>query len=408
MRRLRVDKKQILCVILGISFCIAGKYVDNRDGALKDGYLLARNSYGQGDATQDLEVEGVLDENLPVVLTIQERQYREEEIAALFPQICESLAVKILGENESFAQVRRDLNLVTSLPEYGVTIRWESEDSSLIEPSGKVHGERCPGEGTGCGLTAILKAGDYKDIYELNIKVFPPILTPEEELKKAFEELLLSMDEEQKTQEYLTLPEQYEGKLLKYHVRESSDSWLLLALGILAAALLPLRERQKETEEKKKRERQMLLDYSEIVSKLTVFIGAGLPVRKAWERIVLDYEEKETDAGGPRYAYEEMKNVYYKMGRGLPEMRAYAEFGGRCGLLPYRKLAGLLEQNVKNGAEHLRPILESEMESAFEQRKTLARRMGEEAGTKLLLPLFLMLGIVMVMISVPAFLSFGG
>ena len=44
--------------------------------------------------------------------------------------------------------------------------------------------------------------------------------------------------------------------------------------------------------------------------------------------------------------------------------------------------------------------------TAFEQRKNLAKKLGEEAGTKLLLPLFLMLGVVMVMMVVPAFLAF--
>ncbi len=46
------------------------------------------------------------------------------------------------------------------------------------------------------------------------------------------------------------------------------------------------------------------------------------------------------------------------------------------------------------------------MISAFEQRKNMAKRLGEEAGTKLLFPLFLMLGVVMAMIVLPAFLSF--
>ena len=45
------------------------------------------------------------------------------------------------------------------------------------------------------------------------------------------------------------------------------------------------------------------------------------------------------------------------------------------------------------------------MNHAWEQRKTMARRLGEEAGTKLLVPLFLMLGIVMVIIMVPAMMS---
>ena len=150
----------------------------------------------------------------------------------------------------------------------------------------------------------------------------------------------------------------------------------------------------------------MMMDYSEILSRLVVFLGAGLPVRKAWAKIVKDYRRTEEKAG-KRAAYEEMAAAYYLMQRGVPEIQAYSEFGNRCRVLPYRKLAGILEQNVKNGSKSLTPVLEAEMEAAFEQRKNLARRLGEEASTKLLLPLFMMLLIVMVMITVPAFLAFG-
>lgn len=62
---------------------------------------------------------------------------------------------------------------------------------------------------------------------------------------------------------------------------------------------------------------------------------------------------------------------------------------------------------MKNGSGNLRQKLEEEMENAFEERKAAARKIGEEAGTKLLIPLFMMLLIVMVMVSVPAFLAFG-
>ena len=77
------------------------------------------------------------------------------------------------------------------------------------------------------------------------------------------------------------------------------------------------------------------------------------------------------------------------------------------GLQQYMKLGSLLEQNRKNGSKNLRDTLKVEMAEAFEQRKHQARRLGEEAGTKLLLPLFMMLSIVMVMIAVPALMEFG-
>ena len=70
------------------------------------------------------------------------------------------------------------------------------------------------------------------------------------------------------------------------------------------------------------------------------------------------------------------------------------------------KLASLLEQNRRTGIANLRTLLKAEMNAAWEERKNMARRQGEEAGTKLLGPLFLMLIIVMVVIIVPALMSF--
>ena len=51
----------------------------------------------------------------------------------------------------------------------------------------------------------------------------------------------------------------------------------------------------------------------------------------------------------------------------------------------------------------LRSKLYEESQSVFEERKKLARRKGEELGTKLLLPMMLLLGVVMVIIMAPAF-----
>ena len=46
-----------------------------------------------------------------------------------------------------------------------------------------------------------------------------------------------------------------------------------------------------------------------------------------------------------------------------------------------------------------------EMEEAFSVRKHMAKRLGEEAGTKLLLPLILQLFVIMLMILYPAMQS---
>ena len=90
---------------------------------------------------------------------------------------------------------------------------------------------------------------------------------------------------------------------------------------------------------------------------------------------------------------------------GIPEGQAIEEFGKRCQLQSYLKLSSLLEQNRRTGTKNLTKLLEQEMNGAWEQQKSMARRLGEEAGTKLLLPLMLMLVVVMVIIMVPAMMT---
>lgn len=403
---MKLDKRQVICVSLGIILALAVTFVEKQDTVLTKGNGLERNTYGQGETQQEILVEGLLAKKVPLAVRIGERRYTKEEAADAIHMAAEELSAQIAGGNESLEQVQSRLELVTWLDKYGISVRWQPDDTELISASGEVFNSGCPESGRETFLTATLKAGEYAEDYIYRVNVLPPGRTQEEKELAAFENFLMEKEEEQKYSEVFILPEEFEGKTLTYSADRGRSSLMFPLLGILAAILLPLKDRQREREAKKKRECQMMMDYSEILSRLVVFLGAGLPVRKAWAKIVEDYRRTEEKAG-KRAAYEEMAAAYYLMQRGVPEIRAYSEFGNRCRVLPYRKLAGILEQNVKNGSKSLTPVLEAEMEAAFEQRKNLARRLGEEASTKLLLPLFMMLLIVMVMITVPAFLAFG-
>ena len=145
-------------------------------------------------------------------------------------------------------------------------------------------------------------------------------------------------------------------------------------------------------------------DYPEIVSKLIVFIGAGLSIRQALESIVHDYESEPLKE--KRYAYEKLVIAADKLNNGTHESIVYKEFGRACALRQYMKLASLLEQNRRSGLSNLQSLLSLESQSAWEERINLARREGEELSTKLLIPLFIMLVVVMMMIIVPALLTF--
>ena len=57
---------------------------------------------------------------------------------------------------------------------------------------------------------------------------------------------------------------------------------------------------------------------------------------------------------------------------------------------------------------NLLDAMNQEMLSAWEEQRRRSRQQGEKIGTKLLIPMMGMLGIVFVIVMVPALLSFGG
>ena len=132
-----------------------------------------------------------------------------------------------------------------------------------------------------------------------------------------------------------------------------------------------------------------------------------MTVFAAWRRITANYEEKCRQMSGAEHPlYEEMKLTCREVDSGVSEMRAIERFGERVGLHRYRKFCSLITQNLQKGTRGLGQLLECEAADAFEERKNLAKKYGEEAGTKLLLPMLLMFGIVVVIIMVPAMMSF--
>ena len=167
----------------------------------------------------------------------------------------------------------------------------------------------------------------------------------------------------------------------------------------------------------KERKEQLELDYSQLLWKLTMLLSAGLTIRGSFTRIAAQYQAQfERSAqdkanigskahGKTHYVYEEMILTLREMRSGVPEASAYENFGRRCALPSYIKLGSLLSQNLKKGSKGLTALLEHEAVLSLEQHKMAVRKMGEKAVIRMLLPMILMFGVVLVVLMVPAFLS---
>lgn len=391
--------------ILALCLFVSGEM----ESIVSEGRYIYRNTYGTGSIEAKLQAQiknSGKERTQEFAITVEEQRYEEALVRELAKEVKELLPEMILGDNTSGEEIRSNLELTEEAKGYPFHISWESSNYSLLYSDGSVINEEVQEQGEVVDLTAILTYGDYKEEYIFPVRILPPIYTEEELFKKKLYDLLINSEAKDRHKELVQLPEQMENATLSWEEkREDSSGYIFMLMGI-GAVLIYLFQEKDLKERVEHRNRQMLLDYPQLVSKLTLYMGAGMTIRNAFRKIALDYRKERQDGGKYHYVYEEMLLICYELDSGISEAAAYEQFGKRCRLPQYTKFASLLVQNLKKGSNSLAEALRQESKNAFEERRNMARKLGEEAGTKLLLPMMLMLGIVMVLIIIPAYFSF--
>lgn len=231
-------------------------------------------------------------------------------------------------------------------------------------------------------------------------------LTPKEQAQKDLAEAVAKYNEEKNDPDYYYLPDSWEGKHLVWESPADTSGMLLTGIFLMASLVLLVMKGREEQVKLQKRYEELLMDYPGLIMKFTLLVQAGMTVRKAFQKISLDYGRKRKRI--QRAAYEEIRIVCYEMESGVSEAEAYRRFGERCGQAKYKVFATLLIQNLQKGSRQMAEMLERESTEAWEERKRKARVLGEAAATKLLVPMMMMLIVVMAIVMIPAFLSFYG
>ena len=400
LKQIFSDKlKYWLIVITGfILFIVCSTFLNNS----KLSNYIQRPYVDEDDTEVKIEVEGLLEGSQKIEIPVSKRVYSNEEVKEAMKKGMDEILKILPGENTSLQDITTDLNPVSELSDLGLNVKWDFGDGDIIDVQGKVDNENL-GESVDIDIGVTLSYESYEESYVIPARVMPKPMSADESLIKRFKDYISVADKKSAGESGFYLPESFEGKKLVYHLEDGINFHLIWIMGIIVAILLYLREKNNDRQKLEKKKRELLKDYPDIVSKLIVFIGAGLSVRQSWEGIVKDYESENKEK---RYAYEEMAKSLARLKTGTQENVVYKEFGRSCLLRQYMKLASLLEQNRKSGISTLSTLLGMESQSAWEERLNLAKREGEELNTKLLLPLFIMLLIVMMMIIVPALLIF--
>lgn len=370
---------------------------------------IERNEYDAGVKEEELELEIEGEKVQTVILEISPKVYTDEEIEKLFSEVSALLENIMLDKNESLDFVTESLNLPTSIDTYPFSISWKFSRYDIVEINGNIRQDKLveiDPERLGVPVTVTASLS-----YEMKEFVWSRdlIIYPQEEKELTISEKVLEsvsqINSESKEEAYITLPSTINGKKIVWKKEQDSDTALLLILGVVLSVLFICLERQKMVENAKKKKEQMMFDYSEIVSQFIILMGAGMTAKNVWQKMVEDYRNQKRYSGRIRWAYEEMELTLKEMQNGVPELECYENFAKRCDLVPYIKLGALLAQNLKKGTKGLWVQMEMEAHQAMNDRKNQIKRLSEEAGTKLLVPMLLMLVVVLMIVIVPAFLS---
>lgn len=374
----------------------------------EEGAYVERGSYKEADKEVTV-VAGLEEEQSRMKLTVESAKYTREEFYLICQEIEEALPFSIKGENEDLEHINTDLNLIEKYEDYPLTITWNCNDYTYIHTDGTLNMEalgNLQDSALAC-LTAVISYDIYEESISFPVRFIKPTESEEDSVWERLQCFLEEEQSETRTEKKFLLPKEFEGKALSFREQKDRASILVFFLTIIAGILLFFAGNQDLHKKTEKRREQLLGEYPEFVSKLMLYMGAGMTSKAAFGQLCSDYGR--TAKRFPKkehYLYEELKYMMHSMENGVFEVDAYEEFGRRCRVSQYRKLMAILTQNAKKGTSDLLRQLEDEAKETFVQKKNEARRLGEKAGTKLLLPMILMLGIVMVIVIVPAFLSY--
>lgn len=181
-------------------------------------------------------------------------------------------------------------------------------------------------------------------------------------------------------------------------VQGSTDGVGLTAAAIAAFLAVPFLVDSSLNENIKKRRLSIQMEFPEFVNKLTLLVNAGMTISKAWEKIINENKKSHI-------LYDEMRYALAEIKAGKPEGTAYEEFARRCHVKEVTKFVSVIVMNLKRGGAEVVPVLREQGHECWEMRKNAAKELGEQASTKILIPMMIMfLGIVLI-VATPAVLS---
>lgn len=403
---LQNKKKLVQIGIICVLFIVLAVYVEATEHSVDENNRVIRASPGERGQSLELqlEAEDFLD-GYHYKVEIPAQVVTQAEAEQYFEKARQEIDERFFEQGDCAEHVSHAVRMENRYVDRMVSAEWTFDSYQYIDIDGKLR-ENNLKDNAIVQATVLLTCGAYEQEYVFSFMIVPPEFTKEEQLLNDIESAVTAEGNRQ-GETYFQLPQKVDGVSLKWEEPKQHLLVKVLFFEIVIVVLLYFVEQEKKKTKEKERQDQMHLDYAEFVNKLLILLGSGMSLKQSLNRISARYfDKRQKNQTKERYLYEELLITNHEIEDGESERLAYQKFGERIGLNCYNRLIRILIQNLRTGSRGICELLGQEATVALEERKALARKLGEEAGTKMLLPLIMMLGIVIAIIMVPAMQSF--
>ena len=398
-----VEKLRLVLLVLAAGSLLSGLFFlkQRMDADLGTDGVLERGTVGEEEQEVQL-IAKVAEETEELWVNVAAKQLEPQELERLFAECGDLLEEEVLRQRGGSEQVTGSLVLPEVVEGYPFEITWKSSDPTVLEADGSWKAEGRAVNQEVC-LTAMLSYGE--ETYKKEILVSCVSALQEDTLGRRLQEAVWQREEESRYEEVMYLPQELEGESIHWRLVTEDNSPLFLLLTLVAAVGVFFLKDKDLHEQTLLRKRSMKIAYPVILNKFVLYMEAGMTVRGSFMKIAGDYASNK-QVYQEAVAYEEMLYSCNELSAGMSEGAVYEHFGRRSGMQEYARFAAMLGQNLKKGNGALLVRLREESDKAMQENLQFRKKLGEEAETKLLVPMIMMMGMVMLLVMIPAFTAF--
>lgn len=172
-----------------------------------------------------------------------------------------------------------------------------------------------------------------------------------------------------------------------------------LVLGLLMAILIPAALLRDLHTKVINRDQAILMELPELLGRIMLLVGAGETVQRAMLHCV---NEKSGATEHP--LYQELKHAIGEWNNGYSFQQALEQLSKRCAIQEVTIFTTTVLLNMRRGGSDFVMALHELSQTLWSKRTSISRIRGEQASSKLVFPMALILLTVIVLIGAPAFM----